>query len=371
MRVLLDGMQAGNQSGIGSYTGALIRELPSASSDIAVHVLCPRSELSRMPESDSLSLIPCTDARSPLGTLRRSYAMAKHLRQLKPDILHYPASFMRLMGGSPSKDTRVLLTVHDVSFLREPQWFRPNRAMYYRSMIRRSASRATRILADSKATAQDLRELINIDSSKIDVTPLGVDARFHPASDAEITRAHEIYDLPETFFLYVGTLEPRKNLPRLIEAYDRIAATCDHDLVIAGREGWKFASIYKAATNARHSTRIHFIGFVDDSLLPAVLTAASVFVWPSLWEGFGLPPLEAMLLGCPAVVAPCGALPEVVGEAGLYANPDDAGEWAVRILALAESPQQRAALVEAGRERAGMMTWRNAAQQLAELLHRA
>ena len=259
MRVLLDGMQAGNQSGIGSYTCALIRELPLAGSEIELHVLCPRSALEAIPETDSVNFIPCTDSRSPLGTVQRSIAMAKHLRQWKPDMLHYPASFTRLIGAASSKETKTLLTVHDLSFLREPRWFRSDRSVYYRSMIRRSASRATRILADSEATARDLQELVQVDSSKIDVTPLGVDARFQPASYADITRVREIYDLPETFFLYVGTLEPRKNLPRLIEAFDRIATKCEHDLVLAGRDGWKFVSIYDAGANARHSTRIHFI----------------------------------------------------------------------------------------------------------------
>ena len=362
MRVLLDGMQAGNRSGIGSYTSALIRELPSADPEIELHVLCPRSTLSDLPETDALNLIPCTDGRSPLATLQRSIAMAKHLRQRKPDILHYPASFMRLMGGAPSKDTKMLLTVHDLSFLREPEWFRSNRSMYYRSMIRRSASRATRILVDSKATALDLQELLEVDSSKIDVAPLGVDARFRPASEADITRAQEIYDLPEAFFLYVGTLEPRKNLPRLIEAYDRIAATCDHDLVIAGREGWKFAGIYEAATNARHSTRIHFIGFVDDSLLPALLSAASVFVWPSLWEGFGLPPLEAMACGTPVVTSNTSSLPEVVGDAALRVQPEDVEAISEAMRSLAGDAELRASFERLGLERASKFTWERTAE---------
>ena len=166
MRVLLDGMQAGNQSGIGSYTCALIRELPLVCSEIELHVLCPRFVLEALPVADSLNLTPCTDSRSPRGTLQRSMAMAKHLRQCKPQILHYPASFTRLMGGASSTDTKILLTVHDVSFLREPRWFRSDRSMYYRSMIRRSTSRATRILADSEATGRDLQELVQVDSSK-------------------------------------------------------------------------------------------------------------------------------------------------------------------------------------------------------------
>ena len=371
MRVLLDGMQAGNQSGIGSYTCALIRELPLASSDMELHVMCGRSAREEIPETDSVNFIPCTDSRPPLGTLRRSYTMARLLRQWTPDVLHYPASFTRLIGGASSKETKVLLTVHDVSFLREPRWFRSDRSIYYRSMIRRSASLATRILADSEATGRDLRELIQIDSSKIDVTPLGVDARFRPASDTDITRVHEIYDLPKTFFLYVGTLEPRKNLPRLIEAFDRIATKCDHDLVIAGRDGWKFASIYDAAANARHSARIHFIGFVDDFLLPALLSAASVFVWPSLWEGFGLPPLEAMACGPPVVTWNTSSLPEVVGEAALTVRPEDIEAISEAMLSLAGDADLCASLRQRGWERASKFTWERTAKLTYEAYCRA
>ena len=297
--------------------------------------------------------------------------MAKQLRQRKPDILHYPASFTRLMGGAPSKETKVVLTVHDVSFLREPRWFRSDRSIYYRLMIRRSASRATRILADSEATGRDLQELIRIESSKIDVTPLGVDARFQPATEADIMRVREIYDLPETFFLYVGTLEPRKNLPRVIGAFDRIATKCDHDLVIAGRDGWKFAGIYDAAANARHSARIHFIGFVDDSLLPALFSAASVFVWPSLWEGFGLPPLEAMACGTPVVTSNTSSLPEVVGDAALRVQPEDVEAISEAMRSLTDDAELCASLRQRGMERASKFTWQRTAKLTYEAYCRA
>ena len=158
MRVLLDGMQAGNQSGIGSYTCALIRELPLASSDMELHVMCGRSAREEIPETDSVNYIPCTDSRPPLGTLRRSYTMARLLRQWTPDVLHYPASFTRLLGSGLSRASKVILTVHDLSFLREPGWFRWDRSAYYRAMIRRSVRHATRILADSEATSRALQE---------------------------------------------------------------------------------------------------------------------------------------------------------------------------------------------------------------------
>lgn len=362
MHVLLDGTQAGNRSGIGSYTCALMRELPSVTKDLELRALCPSTMLEEFKGVASLSLIPCTDALSPLATIRRSFVMARSVGRLPTDVLHYPASFTRLLGSGLSRASRVVLTVHDLSFLREPGWFRWDRSAYYRAMIRRSVRHATRILADSEATSRDLQEYLDVDPSRIDVTPLGVDSRFRPASEEEVTRAQETYDLPETFFLYVGTLEPRKNVPRLIQAFDSIAGECEHDLVIAGRDGWKFDSIYDAAAATEHSGRIHFIGFVEDDMLPAVLSAAEAFVWPSLWEGFGLPPLEAMACGAPVITSNTSSLPEVVGDAALTVPPEDTDAIAHAMRTLLADPERRKSLRDRGMRRAGEFTWKRTAE---------
>ncbi len=363
MHVLLDGMQAGNHSGIGSYTCALIRELPTVAEDLDLRAVCPSTMLTDFKEVESVSLIPTTDARSPLATLRRSFVMAKSVSGQPVDVLHYPASFTRLLGSGLSRASSVILTVHDLGFLRRPGWFRWDRSAYYRAMIRRSVRHATRILADSEATSRDLQEYLDVDPSRIDVVPLGVDSRFRPAPENEVARARDTYDLPETFFLYVGTLEPRKNVPALIQAFDSIAGECEHDLVIAGRNGWKFNGIYDAAAAAQYSGRIHFIGYVADDALPAVLSAADAFVWPSLWEGFGLPPLEAMACGVPVITSNTSSLPEVVGDAALTVPPEDVDAIAGAMLSLLADSELCRSLRERGLKRAGEFTWRRTAEQ--------
>ncbi|MDK1020947.1 MAG: glycosyltransferase family 1 protein [Candidatus Hydrogenedentes bacterium] len=363
MHVLLDGMQAVNKSGIGSYTCALMRELPAVSKDLELRALCPFTMLEEFKEVESMSLVPCTDARSPLASLHRSFVMAKSVGRQPTDLLHYPASFTRFLGSGLSRASKVILTVHDLSFLREPGWFRWDRSVYYRAMIRRSVRHATRILADSEATSRDLQDYLDVDPSRIDVTPLGVDSRFRPASDNEVARARETYKLPKTFFLFVGTLEPRKNVPRLIQAFDSIAGECEADLAIAGRDGWKFDSIYDAAAAAKHSGRIHFLGYVADDMLPAVLSAAEAFVWPSLWEGFGLPPLEAMACGAPVITSNTSSLPEVVGDAALTVPPEDADAIAHAMRSLLADPELRRSLRDRGMRRAGEFTWRRTAEQ--------
>ena len=141
--------------------------------------------------------------------------------------------------------------------------------------------------------------------------------------------------------------------------------------MIAGREGWKFGSIYEAATNARHSARIHFIGFVDDSLLPALLSAASIFVWPSLWEGFGLPPLEAMACGAPVITSNTSSLPEVVGDAALMVQPEDTEAISEAMRSLAGDAALCASFKQLGLERATKFTWKRTADLTYESYCRA
>lgn len=361
MKVLLDGLQAGNQSGTGSYADALIRELPSQDEALDLHVVCPDALCSEYADVRA-TLLPCTVRRSPWGTVRRNLGMAREIRQTAPDIVHYPANFARLAGGGMKSDTRIVVTVHDLSFLREPSWFIPTRSIYYRSIIRRTVRRAARLLADSQATANDLVERLSVPADRIDVTLLGVDRRFKPASDAEITRVRRRYHLPPRFFLYVGTLEPRKNIPRIVEAWDSIADDTDLDLVIAGREGWKVGAIHDTVATSDYPRRIHFPGFIDGDDLPAMLSAAEAFVWPSLWEGFGLPPLEAMACGVPVITSNTSSLPEVVGVAAMTVNPLDVDELADTMLRLSEDDALKEELSRKGRARAAEFTWARTAR---------
>lgn len=367
MNVLLDGLQAGNHSGTGSYTCALIRELPIARPDLALHVVAPDSTQGLFDPASLASLASCPGGPFPLGTFRRSIAMAGVLKRLKPDILHYPANIGRQVGTALRSRTKVVLTVHDLTFLREPGWFRFDRAAYYRATIKKSVRRATRIIADSQATAEDLQNLLDVDPAIVDVTPLGVDARFRPASEDEVARVRERYALPDTFFLYLGTLEPRKNIPRIINAWDRTAMDCAEHLVVAGREGWKVAPIHQAAAEATHHARLHFPGFIDEADLPAILSASTAFIWPSLWEGFGLPPLEAMACGAPVLTSNTSSLPEVVGEAALTVDPEDTEAIAEGLRALSSDQALRDRLRTAGLERAADFTWKRTAEMTYEV----
>jgi glycosyltransferase involved in cell wall biosynthesis len=260
---------------------------------------------------------------------------------------------------------RSLLTVHDLSFIRTPETAVPGLRAYLNRAVPNSVARADHILADSEATRQDIIEAYRTSPDKISVLYSGVDRRFAPVTDPawlkSIRARYEIGDSP--YILSVGTIQPRKNYPRLIEAF-RALDRPDLKLVIAGGRGWLESPLVDLVKSARLEGRVRFLGFVADDDLPALYSAASLFAFPSLYEGFGLPVLEAMACDIPVVTSRVSSLPEVAGDAALLVDPTDVsalGEALAR--ALADTAERRR-LIEAGRARVRMFTWQSAAEQL-------
>lgn len=358
MRVLLNGLQAGNLSGTGRYTTELARHLAGLSEDAQCAVLWP----GHVSEPHGLGGERCVFHPAPTQRfLSRLYYDQWGIRsvrtRIRADLIHYPANIGSLL---PMRNT--VLTVHDLCFLHDAAWFRPDRAAYYRWTIGRSVRTAERIIADSQATAADLSNLLGVSAKRIDVIPLGVGEEFRPISGESCATVRAWYKLPERFFLYVGTIEPRKNLVRLIEAWERIAGKCSADLVIAGRNGWRYGPIKEAAAASPHAARIHFPGFIAHEDLPTLLSSAETFVWPSLCEGFGLPPLEAMACGTPVVTSNVSSLPEVVGDAAIQVDPADVYALSEAMLKVAEDSAVREDLIARGAARAAEFTWERTAR---------
>lgn len=369
VKILLDALQSTNLSGTGSYASALVRHLPGVLPGGALHVACPEAQSALLANSGLAAIIPCSSGRFPVGTLRRTAQMRTALQEIQPDIVHYPANFARWAGRGGVASAKVVLTVHDLSFLRLSEWFRWERAAYYRAAIRPSVRLADMVIADSQATADDLRKFLAVPEDRLAVVYLGV-SDLQPADEAVIRRTRLKYGLPERFFLYLGTIEPRKNLPRLIAAFDAVAAKTDVSLVIAGREGWKAQATKQAYADAAYRDRIKFPGFVAGEDMAALMSAATAFVWPSLWEGFGLPPLEAMACGTPVITSNTSSLPEVTGGAALLVNPESVDEIAEAMLRVINDDALRAKLREAGLARARTLTWRRTAEETAAVYRR-
>jgi glycosyltransferase involved in cell wall biosynthesis len=242
---------------------------------------------------------------------------------------------------------------------------------FLKKAVPRSVKRATHVLADSQATKEDLIELFGTPVEKITVLYSGVDARFAPVRDgAAIDRVCAKYHLPRPYILSVGTLQPRKNYGRMIQAYAQLAHIVPHHLVIAGGQGWMLDSITEPVKALGLESRVHFPGFVDDADLPAVYSAADLFAYVSLYEGFGLPLLEAMACGTPVIGSNASSLPEVIGDAGLQVDPHDVDAIARAMTTMLESTDLRDRAIAAGLERARLFTWDKAARQLLAIYER-
>ena len=272
-------------------------------------------------------------------------------------------------------NTPTVLTVHDLSFERDPGSAVPSLLSFLRKVVPASARRASHIVADSHATARDLTDLYGIAPDKISTIHSGVHARFHVAADspdesARIRARYQLGDAP--YVLAVGTMQPRKNHLGLVRAFAKLTSHSAQkaNLVISGGKGWLYDDVAGEVQRLGLRERVKFIGYADDADLPALYRAASVFAFPSLYEGFGLPLLEAMASGVPVVTSNVSSLPEVAGEVGLLINPHDVDALAAALDQALHDEVWRTQAIAAGLVRARQFTWERAAEQLLDVYAR-
>jgi glycosyltransferase involved in cell wall biosynthesis len=265
----------------------------------------------------------------------------------------------------PMLPGRSVVTIHDLAFLRWPEQTTTRRHRYLSRAIASAARRASRIIAVSDATKADIVELLDVDPARIAVTHLGVEERFQPASPGQVAEVRERYAVEQPFVLYVGTLEPRKNLPALLRAFARIKDDVPHNLALAGAKGWRSREFQDAVEQANLGDRLRLLGFVDERDLPALYSAADLFAFPSLYEGFGLPVLEAMACGAPVVTSDVSSLPEVAGDAALLVDPANETALGEAIVRGLTDERERTRLSAAGKLRAAAFTWQATARATA------
>jgi glycosyltransferase involved in cell wall biosynthesis len=266
--------------------------------------------------------------------------------------------------------TPTVLTVHDLTFVRDPESAFPRLRRYLNRVVPRSVAHATHVLADSAATKNDLIELFHTSPDKITVLYGGVDARFAPVEDPErLSAVRTRYGIgPDPFILGIGTLQPRKNFQRLVQAFSNIKYQSSNiKLVIAGGKGWLYDEIFAEVKRLGLESYVLFPGFVDDDDLPALYSAAAVLAFPSIYEGFGLPILEAMACGTPVVTSVTSSLPELAGDAALLVEPTDVDAIAAAMHCLLQEADLRRKLVAAGFDQARKFTWEKAAMQLLDV----
>jgi glycosyltransferase involved in cell wall biosynthesis len=262
----------------------------------------------------------------------------------------------------PTRRAARVVSVHDLTSVRFPELCTPT-ALRYPGLVRRAIDQGAVVHTDSHAMADEVVQLLGAPRERVRTVYLGIDwDRLAVGADPP-PRPHD-----RPYILGLGTVEPRKDFPGLVRAFDALAA--DHpdiDLIIAGPQGWGEGALEAAIEQASHQARVHRLGWVDPDRRTALLRHASVFAYPSIYEGFGLPPLEAMAVGVPVVASTGGAVAEVTGEAARLVPVGDTAQLAASLSAVLDDEVERARLIAAGRARAGEFTWEKCASGLHEV----
>src|SRR6266508_2410413 len=297
------------------------------------------------------------------GNLALSWAC----RRYELEIVHDPNGIAPLLG--PGADTRRIVTLHDAFAYVYPETHNRLDNWRYRSMLPRALRNADMVLTDSDHSRRDLKRYLALPDANLQVIPLGVDPRFQPLADGEVRRAAlSRYGITRPYLLYLGGINARKNIAQLFTAYARIRERHpDLLLVIGGKRQWRTGEIDTAFRRLDLASHVHFTGYVADADLPALYSAAELFVFPSLYEGFGLPPLEAMACGTPVVTSNVSSLPEAVGDAALLVDPHDPASIADGIQRAVTDDRVRCELVGKGLARARQFSWADSVAQIRRI----
>lgn len=271
----------------------------------------------------------------------------------------------------PGVKGRVVTTIHDMAYKAYPETLSRKTLYMLNLSMDRSCQRADKIVTVSNFSRDEIVKYLDVPSDKIVVVPNGVDFdKFHHNySSDEIAGTKAKYGITGDYFLYLGTLEPRKNIERLVRAYNLLKkrAGTVPSLVIAGKKGWLYGPIFDVVNSLRLNNDVIFTGYADEMDVPLLMNGAAAFVFPSLYEGFGLPPLEAMACGTPVITSNTASLPEVVGDAALLVDPYSVESIADAMESLLLDPALRAELKDKGLKRASMFTWEKSADIILEV----
>ncbi len=358
---LLAGDASYRSAGISSYIANLLSHLPDADGDLRYALLVGDGQVPE--EAAALPTYRSRMAtRHPIGRiLWEQTALPWRLHRLKADVLHAPAFVGPLVAPCPQ-----VITVHDLSFLRYPQFFRRGNRLYLSWMTGIACRRAAAIIAVSQFTARETATLLRVPAGRIHTVYHGVDPLFHPLPAADVARFRQAQGLPDRFILHVGTLEPRKNLRRLIQAVARLPDTDVHLCLVGGR-GWLYEELFAEVERLGLEQRVHFPGYVAAERLPFWYCAATVFAYVSQYEGFGLPVLEAQACGAPTLTTNETALPEAAGAGALLVPPADVEAIAAGLHRLLADNALREQVRAQGLTHAAAFTWERTARETATL----
>jgi len=293
--------------------------------------------------------------------------LPRRLGTLKPDLFHGLAYALPVGWPGPC-----VVTIYDLSFLRFPSAFKTANRIYLTASTRATARRARRILTISDNARRDIVRLLSVPEQRVDVAYPAAEERYRLLPREEVEAFRVARGLPDTFVFAVGTLEPRKNLIGLLRAYARLRGKPKRPpLYVAGGTGWRFSPIFDTVAGLGLQDDVHFLGFVPEDELPLWYNAARLFAFPSLYEGFGLPVLEAMACGTPVITSTAASLPEVGGKAAVLVPPQDTDRLAQEMARVLDDAQLRMQMRAAGRIQASRFSWRLMTDQTVATYARA
>lgn len=371
VRILLDARTVGREfSGVGNYVMELTRAFAALDEDVRFELFVMSDSRLRdlsLDERFSFHVAPFSHESHPLGDLWEHLILPRMADRLGCDVLHGPAFLI------PTRRTRVakVVTVHDLVAFTHPRTIPRKYAVYMRWLIRRAVHYSERVIAISQSVRHNIERTFG-SQPHVDVIHSGVASRFHVRPEDEVRRVRARYGIDERYLLFVGNLEPRKNLPGLLRAFREVRRTLKEplQLVIAGKLAWLSEPLLRELESEDLRTSVLATGYVDDDDLPALYTGAAAFVFPTFWEGFGLPVLEAMACGTPVVASDLSSLPEVAGDAAILVDPHSLPSITNGILE-ALNPERSRDLSQRGSARVEHFRWTSTAQRTLEAYARA
>ena len=370
MRIAIDAHSVG--TGLGgneSYATNLIEALAEIDSVNCYTLYVTRREAverfsNRWPNFSVRTTLPHT----PL--VRIPLTLSAELRRNPVDVLHVQFT------APPFSPCPVVVSIHDLSFEHLPETFKWRSRKQLRITVRRSARQAAQVIALSEYARGNILDSYHVNPEKVSVIPLAAPGHFRPVSDEEeLQRVRQTYGIEGDYILSVGAIQPRKNLSRLVAAYSHLRRAKPEGklpkLVLVGKCAWLYDETLRTIKQLEVSNSVVLTGYVPQADLPALYSGALCFVYPSYFEGFGLPPLEAMKCGAPVIVGDRTSLPEVVGDAGVLVDPFNVGEIASAIQRVTADGELRAQLRVKGLERAKLFDWRETARQTLAVYKKA
>ena len=363
MRIAID-LRKLHDHGIGTYIRNLVRYLARLDHETEYILLCRPPDCGLTAElGENFRAVP---ANALPYSIREQVQLPLQLTRERVDLFHAPHYVLPTLAPC-----RSVVTIHDCIHLMFPQYL-PNRLAYAyaRSILWTASRRASRVMTVSEASKRDIVQFLGIPGDRVVIIPNGIDERFNtPPNEEEVARVRARYQLDAPFVLYVGNVKPHKNLERLIDAFYRVRQELGDDLrlLLIGDDISKYATFRRAVHRYQLHKYVRFLGFVPDETLAVLYRLAHVFAFPSLYEGFGLPPLEAMASGTPVVTSNVSSLPEVVGDAALLVDPYDPAAIAAAIRRVLTEPGLSADLRRRGLERAREYSWERSVKRIRQI----